>query len=293
MEVIVYGNTLKDCELVIEKGLNTFYEVGEALTIIRDNKLYKDTNLTFESYCLDKWGIKRNYANKLISSSTVINNLLDGKAGTIVPKAESQAREISKAEPEDQAEVWLQAQEETGKEQPTAQEIKKVVQGQHSATNSDDEYNTPLCYIGSARRVMGSIDFDPASNDEAQKTVNAIEYCTIDNSSLTKPFWMGNVWMNPPYSRIISEFCEKLVLEVENGNVQQAITLTNNGTDTKWFHELAGVSSAICLHKGRIGFLKNGIPTDNNNKGQAIIYIGKNTDAFATEFSKYGAVYVK
>ena len=293
----MYTTTLHECELVIERGLHTFYEVGNALTEIRDSKLYKESHLTFEGYCIERWDIKRTQAHYFIKASEVIRNIevqnVHHGEQNKLPQSERQAREIAKAEPEDQAEVWLQAQEETGKEQPTAQEIKQVVQGQHSATNSDDEYHTPKCYIDSARAVMGSIDFDPASNDEAQKTVQANEYCTIDNSSLDKPYWMGNVWMNPPYSRIISEFCEKLVLEYSNGNIEQAITLTNNGTDTRWFHELADISSAICLHKKRIGFLKNGSPTDNNNKGQVIIYIGKNVEKFKQEFSQYGAVYVK
>ena len=81
--------------------------------------------------------------------------------------------------------------------------------GQHSL-NEDDEYNTPAEYIESARKVMGSIDCDPASNDIAQETVQAGIYYTIDNSGLEQP-WTDNVWLNPPYSRIINDFAEMLV----------------------------------------------------------------------------------
>ena len=35
-------------ETIIEKGLSTFVEVGKALTIIRDNKLYREEYETFE-----------------------------------------------------------------------------------------------------------------------------------------------------------------------------------------------------------------------------------------------------
>lgn len=174
-------------------------------------------------------------------------------------------------------------------------EVKKVVGvGAHSNTE-DDEWYTPSCYIESARKVMGSIDVDVASNDLAQKTVKASRYFTEDDSSLDIGVnWSGNIWMNPPYSRIIKDFCGKLKIEVELGNVKQAITLTNNGTDTAWFHDLASVSSAICHHKGRIGFIKqDGETVSNNTKGQLIIYIGDDIASFKSEFSKYGVIYVK
>lgn len=140
---------------------------------------------------------------------------------------------------------------------------------------------------------MGDIDLDVASCVEAQKTVRAREFYTIDDSALDRPAWCGRVWMNPPYSRIISEFADKLVESYEDGFLTEAITLTNNGTDTKWFQKMASVSTSICLPSGRIGFLKNGKPTENNNKGQVFLYFGDNQDRFEAEFSQYGVVYVR
>ncbi|MCX8289100.1 DNA N-6-adenine-methyltransferase [Enterobacter pseudoroggenkampii] len=165
---------------------------------------------------------------------------------------------------------------------------------QHSIHNNDDEYHSPIEYINSARVVMGCINIDPASNDEAQKTVKADRYYTKDNSSLSDSVeWNGKVWMNPPYSRIIKSFTAKLVNEWDKGNTKEAIVLTNNGTDTHWFNDLASRASAICLHKGRIRFIKNGQPTTNNNKGQVITYLGNHPDKFGNEFSKYGTVFFK
>ena len=48
---------------------------------------------SFEHYCRERWQFARNYANKLIASSQVIENL---NKGTIVPKTESQARPLTK-----------------------------------------------------------------------------------------------------------------------------------------------------------------------------------------------------
>ncbi len=35
--------------------VQTFYEVGNALLQIRDERLYRQTHSTFEEYCREKW----------------------------------------------------------------------------------------------------------------------------------------------------------------------------------------------------------------------------------------------
>ena len=60
--------------------------------------------------------------------SSVIENLktVHHGAQNELPETERQTRELSKAPPEEQAEVWQTAQEETESEQPTAKEIKQA-----------------------------------------------------------------------------------------------------------------------------------------------------------------------
>ena len=68
---------LERLERVVRQGLEIFYRVGEALAEIRDRKLYKDLGYkTFQDYCIEKWDMKRRYADRLINSSIVINNLI-------------------------------------------------------------------------------------------------------------------------------------------------------------------------------------------------------------------------
>lgn len=164
-----------------------------------------------------------------------------------------------------------------------------MVMNNHS-NNMNDEWYTPPEYVESARRVMGGIDLDPASNAVANEYIGAEKYFSIEDSAFNHE-WRGRVWMNPPYSRVIKDFTNKLVEEFLAGRVTEAIVVTNNGTDTRWFQELMSVGSAICLHKGRIGFLnKKGDRVDNNNKGQVFTYLGPNLDAFAEEFEEYGTI---
>ena len=61
-----------------------------------------------------------------------------------------------------------------------------------------DEWYTPPEVIKDARRVMGSIDTDPASSRVAQKVVQA-SIAWLAGEGLENP-WVGNVWLNPPFS---------------------------------------------------------------------------------------------
>jgi hypothetical protein len=133
---------------------------------------------------------------------------------------------------------------------------------------------------------MGSIDLDPASCEFANDTVQARNIYTIDHDGL-KQRWYGNVWLNPPYSSsLISKFAEKLVESKDD--IDQAIVLVNNATETKWFNNLIGVASAVVFPRSRVKFYmksgKNGSPL----QGQAIIYVGDNPQRFLDVFSDYG-----
>ncbi len=94
---------LKACERVIEEGLQTFYEVGNALAEIRESRLYRISDATFDAYCRRRWGMSKSHANRLIDSSVVIDNLTP--IG-VIPGTESQARELVPFEPEVQKAVW-------------------------------------------------------------------------------------------------------------------------------------------------------------------------------------------
>jgi len=77
---------LSELESVIERGLPTFTEVGDALMGIRDGKLYRQTHGTFENYCRERWDLKERRVYQLMDAA---------KTCTIVQvSTESQAREL-------------------------------------------------------------------------------------------------------------------------------------------------------------------------------------------------------
>lgn len=109
MDELAQKRTLKQLEAVIESGMQTFIEVGNALLEIRKNRLYRDSFATFEDYCRERWGWRRDYADKQIRAAAVMRNL-DVSAPSLhtivcAPQNEAQARELAQLPPEQQREV--------------------------------------------------------------------------------------------------------------------------------------------------------------------------------------------
>lgn len=136
---------------------------------------------------------------------------------------------------------------------------------------SNNEWYTPPHIVEVARECMGSIDCDPASCDAAQKTVGAATYYTKDSSGLSKP-WIGNVFLNPPYSRESNRlFLKKLQIEIGVGNTRAAFVLLNTATDTAAQQWLLEIASVVCFVRGRVAFIgEDAIPAKQNRNGQVI-----------------------
>lgn len=355
---LIPNNELAHYEQVIERGLHTFVEVGDALLAIRDARLYKGEYDTFEEYCQQRWGMERRYAYRLMDAAKVVGNVSHGTQ--IAPTTERQARPLSQLPPEQQREAWQLAVDTAPDGKVTARHVQATVNrmwappegsfyctdcneafdrevwhcpvcdhhwdmGREDCWNcheyvrpefrnrvyrvptqtdvapdpvearpvsyhiSDDSYEwyTPAEYIEAARAVMGSIDLDPASSDEAQTVVKAATYYTKAQDGLAQE-WAGNVWLNPPYNMpLVEAFIDKLIANVESGAIIAALVLTNNSTDTGWFHKL--LRYPVCFTRGRIRFW-SGDDILATRQGQAIFYIGDNLDGFTDVFSAFGKV---
>jgi len=114
---------LTDCENVIQRGLSTFLEVGEALLKIREGRLYREFYATFEEYCRKRWQMGRRYACRLTAAAAVAKNL--GPIGHI-PTHETQLRPLTKLPPEKQLAVWTEVIKNHA--HPTALQVRTAVQ---------------------------------------------------------------------------------------------------------------------------------------------------------------------
>jgi phage N-6-adenine-methyltransferase len=156
----------------------------------------------------------------------------------------------------------------------------------------ENEWYTPQEYVEAARSVLGAIDLDPATSERAQSLIQASRFYTKEDDALTRE-WGGRVWLNPPYSQPdIAHFVSKAVHEYAEGRVSEAVVLTHNYTDTRWFHELFGAADAVCFTRGRVKFYNQDGEVAAPSQGQAFTYFGANVPRFAEIFSAFGFVLV-
>ena len=111
-------------EVIIERGIGTFMEVGNALLVIRDGRLYRAGYGTFEDYCRERWGMNRAHANRLIAASKVVENLDPMGA---IPIGERETRPLTRLEPEQQRAAWQRAIETAPASGITAGHVQRVV----------------------------------------------------------------------------------------------------------------------------------------------------------------------
>lgn len=116
---------LAACEEVIERGLRGFIEVGRALLAIRDQRLYRATHTSFESYLQERWGIGRRRGDQLCAASEVVQQIAN-HGSDLLPRSERLVRPLM-ALPEDQrASAWRQVVFVAGTV-PTIADVEAVV----------------------------------------------------------------------------------------------------------------------------------------------------------------------
>lgn len=117
--------TLAECEAVIERGLQTFYEVGMALLKIRNDELYHPEHETFTDYCLSRWGWRIHYIRRCLRAAEVLRNFDETMVSSV--EGERQLRPLGRLEPEQQREAWKIAVEQSETGRPTGREVEAIV----------------------------------------------------------------------------------------------------------------------------------------------------------------------
>ncbi len=156
--------------------------------------------------------------------------------------------------------------------------------------SGDTEWYTPKEYIDAARSVLGGIDLDPASNAFANEIVKAKQFYSEEDNGLEQ-VWSGRIWLNPPYKfPLVEQFVDRLVDEIANEEVHSAVLLTNNATDTGWWHTAAASSALMCFTRGRISFYQRDGEKTSPTHGQTFFYFGSDVDAFYFHFKDFGLI---
>lgn len=156
-------------------------------------------------------------------------------------------------------------------------------------TSGKVEYYTPNFIIEAARLTMGNIDLDPASSEQANKTVKAEVFYTVEDDSLNRA-WFNNVWLNHPFGRGANKlWIDKLISEYKQKNIYQACCITYACTSEKWFQPL--FDYPMCFLSPRTNYyLPDGSILKGVTKGSVVTYLGPHKDQFFNYFSKLGRV---
>jgi hypothetical protein len=304
---------LAACEATIHASLSSFGKLGSALAIIHLKRLYRETHPSFEAYCTQRWGISKVHAHRLIQGAGVYSNLLPaGNAELLqlpMPQSEAQVRPLTKLAPEQQREAWAKAVEKAPEGRLTAKHVEAAVKdllgaseelhvtgsdeqaslpavpGAESKATSSLELYTPKVYIEAVREVLGEIDLDPASSEEANRTVRAKTFYSSSDGGLRQA-WSGRVFLAPPAtpgkwsSRLLDFYGKRIVSE--------AVLLVNADIVAEWFKPLWG--NPICFTDHRICFKLPGGEDWPAKEGQAFVYLGSNVEEFARVFRRFGHV---
>lgn len=195
-------------------------------------------------------------------------------------------------------------------------------------TCDSPEWYTPSPFVEAARFVMGGIDLDPASHEEANKTVKAVRFFSAEDDGLGQSWRAGSVFVNPPGGKdpktnrpLVPAFWKRMLTEFGLCHFDQAIWI---GYSLEQLQTLQGVSFKspldfpICVTNRRIPFVENEAKRllrldkiDDENATRAemkvklkrrseradspshsnyITYLGPNVDAFKVAFRVFGQV---
>ena len=155
--------------------------------------------------------------------------------------------------------------------------------------DTKDDWYTPSSIIEPARRILWSIDLDPASCALANEVVKAKKYFTIDDDGLSQD-WFGNVWCNPPYSDT-DRWVKKALKEFREEKINHCLFLCNASVDSRYVHRLLYFPNCFLL--GRVAFWHPGKETGRARLGSMLTLISGDPARillFKREFSKLGAV---
>lgn len=153
---------------------------------------------------------------------------------------------------------------------------------------SGDEWYTPAPLIALVRAVVGAIDMDPASNDDAQSVVQATTFYTLETDGLAHE-WPGCVYLNPPYSNV-APFVSKLLGELDASRTTEAIVLVNARSSSGWFQALAE-RAWRCELRHRVKFWRPERPKGSAGRtGSVVFYVGPNVRRFTRAFRPLGTV---
>lgn len=159
---------------------------------------------------------------------------------------------------------------------------------------STNEWYTRPRYIEAARKVMGSIELDPASCEIANRIVKAERFYAKEQNGLLQEWRTRSLWLNPPYGKsggtsMQGVWLVRLINEYLQGNVEQAIFLSTANPEANWFQPLWNY--LICFADHQVHFhVAHDSLSSKHVFGTCFTYLGPNEARFIEVFSRFGRI---
>ena len=275
----------------LEKSLHLHLNnAAAALLEISESKLYRESHGTMAEYVKDVFGQSQTWANRLINQEQVNRRLK--AAGSEVELNANQAYTLSMLLPEQQLQVVEHASKhhESLSARILANTRDNILcEGppveRKSEPRKPNKWITPPCIARAARAVMGGIDLDPASDTQANATVEASKYYTAREDGLSLP-WFGRVLLHAPSAKW-DQFMDKLLDEMNVGNVTEAVVVCPADTSEVWWQR-ARWEASVWYSEPRLALISSNThrPAHNPMHDMCVMYLGHNHDAFASVFQE-------
>lgn len=152
-------------------------------------------------------------------------------------------------------------------------------------------YLTPEKILVPVRDYFGGqIRLDPATQPENPTSANLF-YTGTPHDGLELP-WMDKTFVNPPYGRVLQDWCRKIDSESQK-NLGIVALLPGQRFETKYWqkHILNDRLSAIVLILGRVPFLRpDGSPAKSNPYGSMLYVYNDDPEQVEKHFGHLGKI---
>jgi phage N-6-adenine-methyltransferase len=115
-------------------------------------------------------------------------------------------------------------------------------------------WETPAELGAALSLAVGGFDLDPCapSRDARRARVKARLLLTVEDDGLAVP-WRGQVFVNPPYGRVLPRWVEKCAAESASARAV-VVALLPARPDTRWWHEHVADTADVFMLRGRLRF---------------------------------------
>lgn len=141
-------------EAIIYRGLGAFEEMGNALIVIRDQRLYRSEFPNFEIYTQNRLELSRRYVDFLINAASIMAELRNENFSSL-PTRETHVRPLSRLSREERINVWnsvIERVKDNGK--VTASLIKEVVEEEKKKSQDDNSQAPKSCFQKNIRPLQ-------------------------------------------------------------------------------------------------------------------------------------------